>query len=99
MGWRLGGIRHSPGPLLGTVVASAAAATLTVAAASIAGAHTDVSAGRLAHASVVVAASTTLSVDKGGDDGTERLPLPAYRGVPATLAPQLDRVPRGATAP
>jgi putative ABC transport system permease protein len=98
MGWRLGGIRRSPGPLLGTVVASAAAATLTVAAASIAGAHTDVSAGRLAHASVVVAASTSVSVDKGGDDGTERLPLPAYRGVPATLATQLDRVPGVATA-
>jgi putative ABC transport system permease protein len=98
MGWRLGGIRRSPGPLLGTVVASAAAATLTVAAASIAGAHTDVSAGRLAHASVVVAASTSVSVDKGGDDGTERLPLPAYRGVPATLATQLDRVPGVAAA-
>ncbi|HEX4256205.1 MAG TPA: ABC transporter permease [Streptosporangiaceae bacterium] len=98
MGWRLGGIRRSPGPLLGTVVASAVAATLSVAAASIAGAHTDVSAGRLAHASVVVAASTSLSVDKGGDDGIERLPLPAYRGVPATLATQLDQVPGVARA-
>src|ERR1700753_3965216 len=98
MGWRLGGIRRSPGPLLGTVVASAAPAALPVASASIAAAHTDVSAGRLAHASVVVAASTTLSVDQGGDDGTQRLPLPAYRGVPATLATQLDRVPGVATA-
>ncbi|HEY2242483.1 MAG TPA: FtsX-like permease family protein [Streptosporangiaceae bacterium] len=96
MGWRLGGIRRGPGPLLGTVVASAVAATLTVAAASIAGAHTDVAAGRLARASVVVAASTSVSAHSGGD--IERLPLPAYRGVPATLASQLDRVPGVATA-
>jgi putative ABC transport system permease protein len=98
MGWRLGGIRRGPGPLLGTVVASASAAGLIVAATTIAGAHTDVSAGRLAPASVVVAASTSVSVHKGGDDGPERLPLPAYRGVPATLATQLDRVPGVASA-
>src|ERR1700761_9752908 len=98
MGWRLSGIRRSPGPLLGTMVASAVAATLTGAAASIVGAPTDVSAGRLAHASVVVAASTSVSVDKGGDDGTERLPLPAYRGVPATLATRPDRGPGGSPA-
>ena len=33
MGWRLSGIRRSPGPLLGTMVASAVAATRTVAVA------------------------------------------------------------------
>src|SRR6201994_1978580 len=96
MGWRLGGIRRGPGPLLGTVAASAVAGTLTVAAASIVGGHTDVPARGLAHASVVVAASTSVSAHAGGD--TERLPLPAYRGVPATLASQLDRGPGAATA-
>ena len=99
MGWRLGGIQRGPGPLLGTVVASASAAALIVAATSIAGAQTTVSAGRLAPASVVVAASTSVSVHAGSaDDGPERLPLPAYRGVPATLATQLDRVPGVASA-
>ena len=31
-GWMLAGLRRGPGPLIGTVVASAAAAVLTVAA-------------------------------------------------------------------
>lgn len=98
-GWRLAGLRRSPGPLLGTVVASAAAASLIVAATSIAGARTTVSAGRLAPASVVVAGSTKLSVTVGtGEDAHQQLPLPAYRGVPATLAPALARVPGVATA-
>jgi putative ABC transport system permease protein len=70
-----------------------------VAAASIAGAHTSVSAGRLASANVVVAASTSVSAHVGSsDDAPERLPLPAYRGVPATLAPELARVPGVASA-
>ena len=67
-GWWLAGIRRAPGPLLGTVVASATAATLTVAAASIAGSHTAVPAGRLASASVVVAASTSVSATIGSSD-------------------------------
>ena len=52
--WVLAGLRRSPGPLIGTVVASAMAATLSVAAISIAAADTTVSAGRLADASGVV---------------------------------------------
>jgi putative ABC transport system permease protein len=98
-GWWLAGIRRAPGPLLGTVVASATAATLAVAAASIAGSHTSVPAGRLASASVVVAGRTSVSAKIGSsDDAPERLPLPAYRGVPATLATELARVPGVATA-
>ena len=96
-GWRLAGVRRSPGPLLGTVAASAVAATLTVAAASVAGAHATAPAGRLASASVVVAASTSLHV-RTGTDGEQSIALPAYRGVPAGLAGELARVPGVATA-
>ena len=98
-GWMLAGIRRSPGPLIGTVVASAAAAALTVAAISIAASSTTVPAGRLAGASVVVAADTSLHVTIGsGDDSHESIPLSVYRGVPAALAGQLARVPGAATA-
>ena len=96
-GWRLAGIRRSPGPLIGTVAASAVAATMAVAATSIAGAHTTAPAGRLAGASVVVAARTTLHVTVAGGD-QESIPLPAYRGVPGRLAPELARVPGVARA-
>ena len=93
-GWMLAGVRRSPGPLIGTVVASAAAAALTVAALSVALGDTSAPAGRLAGASVVVAGDTTLHVTVGhGDDARQSLPLPAYRGVPAGLAGQLARVP------
>jgi hypothetical protein len=92
-------VRRSPGPLIGTVVASAAAAALTVAALSVAIADTSAPAGRLAGASVVVAGDTTLHVTVGhGDDARQSLPLPAYRGVPAGLADQLARVPGVAAA-
>jgi putative ABC transport system permease protein len=98
-GWMLAGVRRSPGPLIGTVVASAAAAALTVAALSVAIADTSAPAGRLAGASVVVAGDTTLHVTVGhGDDARQSLPLPAYRGVPAGLAGQLARVPGVAAA-
>ena len=95
-GWRLAGIRRSPGPLIGTVAASAVAATMAVAATSIAGAHTTAPAGRLAGASVVVAARTTLHATVAGDQ--ESIPLSAYRGVPGRLAPELARVPGVARA-
>jgi len=96
----LAGIRRGPGPLIGTVVASAAAAVLTVAAISTAAAHTEAPAGRLASASVVVAGSTNLSVTLGRGQGAEHetLPLPAYRGVPASLARRLAQVPGAASA-
>src|SRR5262244_1517307 len=85
-GWMLAGARRSPGPLIGTVVASATAAALTVAALSVALGDTSAPAGRLAGASVVVAADTNLHVTVGhGDDARQSLPLPAYRGVPAGL--------------
>jgi len=98
-GWMLAGVRRSPGPLIGTVVASAAAAALTVAALSVAIADTSAPAGRLAGASVVVAGDTSLRVTVGhGDDARQSLPLPAYRGVSAGLAGQLARVPGVAAA-
>ena len=99
-GWMLAGIRRGPGPLIGTVVASAAAAALTVAAISTAAAHTQAPAGRLASASVVVAGSTNISVTHGSGQDAEResLPLPAYRGVPASLAGRLAQVPGAASA-
>jgi len=94
-GWMLAGLRRSPGPLIGTAVAAAAASALTVAAISIAVANTTAPAGRLASASVVVAGNTSLDVNVAG--GNQSLPLTAYRGVPATLARQLERVPGVAT--
>jgi putative ABC transport system permease protein len=98
-GWMLAGIRRAPGPLIGTVVSAATAAAMSVAALSIAVAHTEAPAGRLAGASVVVAADTKLNVTIGhGDDADQSLPLAAYRGVPAALAGQLARVPGVARA-
>jgi putative ABC transport system permease protein len=96
----LAGIRRGPGPLIGTVVASAAAAVLTVGAISVAAADTHAPAGRLASASVVVAGSTNVAVTHGsGQDAEhETLPLPAYRGVPASLAGRLAQVPGAASA-
>jgi putative ABC transport system permease protein len=94
--WVLAGLRRGPGPLIGTVVASAMAATLSVAAISIAAADTKVPAGRLAGASVVVTASTSLNVTSGGNQ--ESVPLDVYRGVPASLAQRIDQVPGVATA-
>ena len=43
----------------------------------------------------MVAGSTNVTVTLGSGDNAnlESLPLPAYRGVPASLAPRLARVP------
>lgn len=102
-GWMLQGLLRNPGPLAGTLVAAATAATLTVAAASLAGASTTGPAGRLAGASVVVAGTTDLTINVGhGPDPQDRqsqsVPLTAYRGVPATLAQHLAQVPGVASA-
>jgi putative ABC transport system permease protein len=94
-GWMLAGVRRAPGPLIGTVVASAMAATLSVAAISIAAADTSVPAGRLADASVVVA-STNLTVTIGGDQ--ESVPLNVYHGIPASLANRIEQIPGVASA-
>ena len=94
--WMLAGLRRSPGPLIGTVVAAATAAALTVSAIAITAGNTTAPAGRLAGASVVVAGDTSLHVNAGGS--TQSLPMSAYRGVPATLAQRLAQVPGAASA-
>ena len=83
-GWMLAGIRRGPGPLIGTVVASAAAAILTVAAISTAAADTQAPAGRLASASVVVAGSTNLNVTLGSGQNASRR---AFRCPPTEACP------------
>src|SRR5690348_12692456 len=100
-GWMVAGIRRNPGPLIGTLVAAATAATLTVAGGAMLGAHTETPAGRLAGASVVVAGDTQVTLNVGGhgpDAVSESVALPAYRGVPAALAQRLARVPGAASA-
>lgn len=99
-GWKLAGLRRRPGPVIGTLVAATTAAMLTVAALCVATSHTPVALGRLADADVVVAGQTSITHVTGTGDNAdvESLPLPAYRGVPATLAAQLDRVPGVASA-
>jgi putative ABC transport system permease protein len=99
-GWMLAGIRRGPGPLIGTVVASATAAVLMVSAISIAAADTSAPVGGLANASVVVAGSTNLTVTLGSGENAnlESLPLLAYRGVPASLAQRLAEVPGAGSA-
>ena len=99
-GWMVAGLRRRPGPVLGTLMAATTAATLSVAAVSVALAHTSAPLGRLAGADVVVAASTELSqtTGSGKDARVESLPLPAYRGVPVGVAGELAKVPGVASA-
>ena len=82
-GWMLAGVRRSPGPLIGTVVASAAAAALTVAALSVALADTSVPAGRLAGASVVVAGGHEPARHRG--PRRRRAAEPAAAGLPGPI--------------
>jgi putative ABC transport system permease protein len=93
-GWVLAGMRRNPGPVIGTLVAAATAATLTIAAISVGTSHSPSPLGRLAGADVVVAAHNHLHVTVGHGASADRMsaPLPAYRGVPAGLARQLGRV-------
>ena len=99
-GWMLAGLRRQPGPMIGTLAAAATAATLTIAAFGVAGAHSPLPLGRLAGADVVVAADTQLQVTigTGYSASVQTAPLQAYRGMPAQLANQLARVPGAAAA-
>jgi putative ABC transport system permease protein len=99
-GWMFAGLRRSPGPAIGTLVAAATAAAIALAGIGVALSSTPSPLGRLAGADVVVAASTQLQVTVGTGDNAQRqsVPLPAYAGVPAGLAGQLARVPGVASA-
>lgn len=99
-GWRLAGLRRRPGPVIGTLVAATTAAVLSVAALGVLTSHTPVALGRLAGADVVVAGQNSITqvTGTGDDQDVESVPLPAYRGVPATLAARLARVPGVAAA-
>jgi len=99
-GWKLAGLGRRPGPLIGTLVAAATAATLSVAAVSLVTSHTAPPLGRLAGADVVVAGSNqvTRTTGSGDDVEVEGVPLPAYRGVSVQLAGELARVPGVASA-
>ena len=99
-GWMLAGLLRDPGPVIGTLVASAVTAALTVAAIAVGTAQSPSPPGRLASAAVVVAGSTNLQVTtgQGADASTQSVPLPAYRGIPASLARELAAVPGVARA-
>jgi putative ABC transport system permease protein len=99
-GWMLAGLLRDPGPVIGTLVASVVTAALTVAAIAVGTAQSPPPPGRLASAAVVVAGSTNLQVTtgQGADASTQSVPLPAYRGIPASLARELAAVPGVARA-
>jgi putative ABC transport system permease protein len=88
-------LRHRPAPLAGSFVALAAAAMLItwVLALGAAASSSKIPAGRLAGTAVAVLGSPRVAVTSGKDQGTDVLPLPAYRRVPATLALSLASVP------
>jgi putative ABC transport system permease protein len=99
-GWMLAGLLRNPGPVIGTLVACVVTTALTVAAITVGTARSPSPPGRLASAAVVVAGSTTLRVTTGHGAGasTQSAPLPAYRGIPASLARKLAAVPGVARA-
>jgi putative ABC transport system permease protein len=94
-GWMLAGLLRNPGPVIGTLVACVVTAALTVAAIAVGTARSPSPPGRLASAAVVVAGSMALQVitGQGAGSNTQSVPLPAYRGIPASLARQLAGVP------
>jgi putative ABC transport system permease protein len=96
----LAGLLRAPGPVIGTLVASTVTAALAAAAIAVGTAQSPSPLGRLASADVVVAGSTALRVSTGQGAGasTQSVPLPAYRGVPASLARKLAAVPGVARA-
>lgn len=93
-GWMLAGLLRNPGPMVGTLVACVVTAALTVAALMAGTAKSPSPLGRLASADVVVTDSMILQVTTGQGAGasTQSVPLPAYRGVPASLARELAAV-------
>jgi len=99
-GWMLAGLLRNPGPVIGTLVACMVTAVLTVAAIAVGTARSPSPLGRLASAAIVVAGSTSLEVttSQGADASTQSVPLPAYRGIPDSLASQLAAVPGVASA-
>jgi putative ABC transport system permease protein len=99
-GGMLAGLLRHPGPVVGTLVAAAVTAALTVAAIAVATAQSPSPPGRLAGAAVVVAGSTSLQVTtgQGAAASTQSVPLPAYRGIPDSLARELAAVPGVARA-
>ncbi len=99
-GWMLAGLLRNPGPVVGTLVACVVTAALAVAALMAGTAQSPSRPGRLAGADVVVAGRTTLRVGTGQGAGasTQSVPLPAYRGLPVSLARELAAVPGVARA-
>jgi putative ABC transport system permease protein len=94
------GLLRNPGPVIGTLVACMVTATLMVAAIAVGTARSPSPPGRLASSAVVVAGNTALQVTtgQGAAASTQSVPLPAYRGIPASLARQLAAVPGAASA-
>ena len=95
-------LRRQPAPLAGTFVALLLAAILVTVAASLIGTGETLSppAQRLAAASVVVAGdqNVTIASGQGQSAKTDVRGLPAYRGLPASLARAAAAMPGIAVA-
>jgi putative ABC transport system permease protein len=87
-----------PAPLVGSLVALTMSALIIVIASSFIGTGARIAgpAGRLAGAAVVVTGHQQLTVREY--DGTDSVPLPDYRRVPASLADRLASLPGVAAA-
>jgi putative ABC transport system permease protein len=82
-----------PAPLIGSLIALTMSALIIVIAASFigTGARATGPVDRLAGAAVVVTGHQQLAVRS--DDGTDSVPLPDYRRVPAALAARIGALP------